>query len=91
MRIFGFDVEDGAVRLIAESARPRAGAKTACRRVGRKIRVQFCVILDATESRVTSANKEFAKKYGEALKSKPILVWAANTKLTLSSKWVRAR
>ena len=27
-------------------------------------------ILDATESRVTSANKEFAKKYGEALKSK---------------------
>ena len=27
-------------------------------------------ILDATESRVTSANKEFAKKYGEALKPK---------------------
>ena len=27
-------------------------------------------ILDSTESRVTSANKEFARKYGEALKSK---------------------
>ena len=35
---------------------------------GKYLRDEF--ILDSTASRVTSANKEFARKYGEALKSK---------------------